>query len=333
MANPQAELMAHPLPPPTQISEADPLADWLVAQLSETSEGHRVSEVRLAHLDVNDRPVIMLKLAVRSHDAAAARSFCNRFRVEANYDAEQRAKLESYAVIVMWPASAEGEIEAHKRFSVDGTHRRDLSLGSTEPATMEGIAKQQMRHNEIFLKILTSHTLQAQNWSESIITRLQKQIDDHETKRFKTLELAESLMSAAAERESAQRREQAAEARRNAAAKEFFDLLPILKAKLVQGMTGHKILGGATAEGIALRTLLKGMGPEAFQELIAKMPEPDQAITLQLYAAAQGIDLSVALRAAAAGGNTPPGGAPPAPAAGNGTNGINGNGAGGDGAH
>lgn len=328
MSNPQTELIARPLPPPTQLTESDPLAEWLVTQLAERSDGHKVAEVRLAHLDVNDRPVIMLKLAVQSHDAPAARSFCNRFRVEANYDAEQRARLESYAVIVMWPASADGEIEAHKRFTVDGTHRRELNLGSTEPASMEGLLKQQMRHVEILMKITTTSTMQAMDHQARTIEQLQKQIDDYEAKRFKTLELAENLMSAGAERAAAQRREEAAEARRNMAAREFFDLLPIVKAKLVQGMTGHKILGGASAEGIALKSLFKGMTPEAFQQLIAGMPAPaDQAITLQLYAAAQGIDLSAAINAAS--GSTPPGGAPAGSTSTNGT----GNGSGNEGAH
>jgi hypothetical protein len=199
----------------------------------------------------------------------------------------------------MWP-TPDGELTAYQPFSIDGAQRRDLNLGSTEPPNLEGIAKQQMRHNEILMKIVTQSSLQQMEWSDRMIREQRERIKELEAGRFKTLEVAEQLLNAQADRDTARRREEAAEARRALATKEFFDLFPIVKAKLIQGLTGHKLLEAKSAEVMALKTMFKGLTPEALQTLLSGMPPTDAAITLQLYCSTMGVDLSGALAAAGA---------------------------------
>lgn len=278
-------------PVATAAIDNDPLVAWISQQFEMLLTGHRVHEVRLCHLGINDNQTLMTRFQVQTHDHVTARNYTMQLRVLAERDAELRGHRERYAVIAIWPGSTPDEW-TYTQFAVDGARQREMQLGSSEPATLEGVTKQQMRHNEVLMKLMTRTVLDNQEFTSRLLSEQQLRIKELEGGRLKTLELAESLMNAQAEREMEARREAAAESRRAIMLKEFTDVLPAVKMRLLQGVTGHKMSDAKSVEVQQLQIVFRSMPFEMLMAMIGTLPPQQQLVMTQLYASLMGVSLT-----------------------------------------
>lgn len=266
---------------------ADPLAQWIERQFANVRKGTRVNQIALLHLSVNDVGALMEAFDVTKHDPEDAADWAARLRVFARMDAEGRGSRERYALRAHWPSDA-GLEPSYVNFSIDGTEvRRADLIGSSEPATSEGLLKQLMRHLEVSQKMAMQQTVDLQDETRRREERLHKRIHELEEGRFKVVELAEAMLSARAERENEQLRLQASEKRKDQALSEFMGIIPILRPKMLEA--GAKLMGmdinagGPSPESLMLRSMFEGMTIEQMKAMQATLPPEKQLLFIETY--------------------------------------------------
>ena len=213
----------------------DALAVWLKDQFETLHDGMKADYVMIGHINVGGQVNELSRWAAAPYNHSRASECSVKIRRLTTDYANVRASHTDFALQVWWP----DKTLTHILFSIDGAQRHSLS--ATEPPTNEGLLKQQMRHIEVIMKIATGSHVQQMEITERIIDRQQKAIEKLEEGRYKVLEHAEKLMDASAERQQEAIKQQSAEARKTAGFQHLMEIAPLIKAKLVEAVTGQKI--------------------------------------------------------------------------------------------
>ncbi len=258
--------------------ESDPLFGWLRQEISVVFDGQRPHQLSLSHLDPNDNPQRMQTYELKSWDDTNAADHSLRVRMAAQFDADHRGRTEKYAVQLWWPMGQ----SVYHLMVIEGSTISKQNMGSTEPATSDGLLKQFMRHNEAMLRTTVSSIHQVLEVQNDVIERQQTRIHHLEETRYKTLELAEGLMSAGVEREAERARQAASETRKTMAFQSFMELTPILKTKLLEWITGTKM---ASEHPLVhgMRSLFDGMTMEQMQAMLNQLPPGKIGQLLEIY--------------------------------------------------
>lgn len=106
----------------------------------------------------------------------------------------------------------------------------DMSLEGSEGPTGKGIIAQQMRHNEILLKLVTVGTQQTQNTMMSLVRELTNRLERVETREVRVMELHETLQDKTFERDMKRENQKSM---REVATTLGNQLLPMIGAKLM----------------------------------------------------------------------------------------------------
>jgi hypothetical protein len=261
--------------------DQDPLFEWLLDRYKQQYSGHLPGRVTLAHLTVNDHADALESFEIASHTPETARMFVGKIRWASLNHATVRASLERFAVFVEWPT---GET-IQTLFQVDGSGGRDSarSSGSSLPANPEGVLKIMMTHSanlmnhvETMHRISTGAALEQHSRNLQHIERQDKKIAEQESKRLQLLETGESLLNAKNERELEQIRTQQSEARRNLMFQEFLGIIPIVRNRILEKVTGVKISTGE-----------QNPAAESFRALFGSMNDQQIGALMQTFSLAQ----------------------------------------------
>lgn len=274
-----------------RVGERDPIAQWVDSQLQARGD-HAPEYFELEHLDLNDRGSVMERYDVLQGDAHEALAIAAKARAQAGTDAEIRAgTVQRYCLRAYWPAGVRHP--TYHLFTIDSASvGRAADAGfvaPSEPATVAGLLKQMMRHNEVMLDMATRQTRNLMADADKREARLQARIDHLEDNRMRVLELQEAMVSAQAERDLEQMRAAAAEKRRDAALAEFKPFLPIIRAKITEWATGQKAGHGTTAADEMLRSIFTASTQDELAAMMAALPVEKQPLLLECYRAVMNV--------------------------------------------
>lgn len=268
-----------------RVGERDPIAQWVHSQLQTRGE-HSPEYVELEHLDLNDRSSVMERYDIVTCDTHEALAISAKARAQAGTDAEIRGgTVQRYCLRAYWPAGTRHP--THHLFTIDAASvGRAADAGfvaPSEPATVAGLLKQMMRHNEVMLDMATRQTRNLMADSDKREARLQARIEHLEENRMRVLELQEAMVSAKAERDLEVTRAEGAEKRRDAALAEFKPFVPILRAKMLEWVTGQKAGQGTSAADEMLRSIFTASTQDELRAMMSALPVDKQPLLLECY--------------------------------------------------
>lgn len=182
--------------------------------------------VELHHIDVNDQSSLIesWSLASRTRDEIV----CDIFATAQHWTDQIRSGQQRFAVVIR---DIKETIIRRNIIRVDTTIAGGTSF-SSEPATMAGITKQLMRHNEALMKGT------AQGYAH-IVEHLTKQLDvayarieQLEKNHLKVTQLSEEISSAQTERDLLIEKQRADHERKKSIVAKLSLLIPVIIAKM-----------------------------------------------------------------------------------------------------
>lgn len=261
------------MPHPIANAEQDPIAGWLARQYE---HGEPLPEmISLFHVNGADNNVQLERMQIAVHTAESATRMAASLRFRARQDAETKGGHERYSVALEWADDAERE-PMFFSFTVDGMQVRTSQLDTpTEPASLQGVTKMLMRHNEVFMKVAmgqsAQHLEQAHRREEMLLSRLESMERD----RMRVVELQEELMSRQLERDQLRIRAENTERRKDEALQEAIPLFKAMAPKLLEAAAGAGGGEQSAATVAAMRMLCERVSIDQLKAMAGQL-EPDQ---------------------------------------------------------
>lgn len=203
-----------------------------------------------------------------------AESYAEELYREGESYAEGLGETQTFAIAAYFEADEEKAM-ARTAFRIDVDSEEITGSLSSEPASLAGLVKQQMRHNEALMRICATSfgtaigTVQKQN--DRLSAMLEKLWDEKVT----TIETIEEMATAHHTRKIEAMREEGAQKAKEQLMDSVMALLPAVANKMV----GKKILPETT--DITLMQVVKlveALTPAEMEAIIATLP-PDKQVT------------------------------------------------------
>jgi len=147
----------------------------------------------------------------------------------------------------------------------ESSHRSDGSgFEESEPATAKGINSQQMRHNEVLVRMMVANTASMQQHAERVLERAYSRIHHLEEDRYKMIEMAEGMLNERSKRELAE----AAERDKLLRYDEAWQSARVLLPTVVNKLAGKNLLPEKTTptDEIVIR-LIGSLTPDQFAKI------------------------------------------------------------------
>lgn len=172
---------------------------------------------------------------------------------------------------------AQGRTSRSSVFRVAARDDADGELAGSEPATVEGLMAQLMRHNEALTRSVVQLSSSTSGSQAEIIARMSETAMRHERERVRQIELTEELLSRKHERSIELAREERKSKNAERLMSGVAPFVPIVGAKL---LTGGKI--PAVAGKAAIGEFLRGIKPAQMMKIFEVLDAPQAAALLEL---------------------------------------------------
>lgn len=202
--------------------------------------------------------------------------YATEIETDANQYAEAIGATQTFAIAAYFEDDPDRAIGRHP-FRVNVESPEDNDDVASEPSNLTGLVKQQMRHNEMLMRINTGSmgsmiaTLQKQN--EQLSTMVTKLFED----RVEQIDAVESLMSGKHQRDLEVEQARLNGVQKSQLFESFLALLPAAANKMI----GKRILP-ETQDVIQLQIvkLMEAMTPEEIEGMLNAINSPEKKIAM-----------------------------------------------------
>lgn len=211
------------------------------------------------------------------YDASKVAEVVAELMATAQEDADGRTGVTSYR-LKAFKGVTQGESSGPFRLRSQDAEIDTDALGDTEPATKDGALAQQMRHNEVLMRLLVQQQEVSSRQSTEIIARLTDREKHYADKHWEVTLQREELANEKDEREIARLKEMSKERRLDEALKTFKPLVPALMSKL----KGMPVDAKANLNVESLKAILSDITPSDMEK-IANILGPRSLALAEMY--------------------------------------------------
>ncbi len=267
------------------------LENWMRRQFfadTEHDDG-RVSKLVLRHAAGKGGDVQTFPLK-KVPDETKLESLLNDIEQAAQDDAEGLGGLQKYVLIAIRQGT--GAAGGRFSFNMQGSDDSDEDAFNSEPASLKGIASQQMRHNEIIMRTSVMATNQVITTLQRTISRQADLIEKMEADRAGTFQLMEELQSQKHERDI----QTANHLHKQEVQKELLGKVTLLLPSVINKLTGKKVMKeGASPEAMAIKEFMASLKPQQM-EALSSILAPEQLISIMnMYESVREVEPTTAI--------------------------------------